>query len=79
MKASRLRNEITGVALDILWMWNSAQLDSEAVGNVWHKVGERQSYHDALNVMRHRNLIEDFDMVKVAVKVDGQWITRAEV
>lgn len=74
MTPAKMRNAVTSVALDLLWLWNNIQCGAVELDNVWYKVGERQAYHDALNSMKSRGLIEDFDMVKVAVLVNGQWI-----
>ena len=77
-KKQSLREDITRVALDILWLWNSVYLEAETSSNpAWHKIHGRQAYQDAINSMKNRNLIEDYNMCKVAVKVNGIWIHRS--
>lgn len=64
-----IENGIATTANDILWLWRELILE----GNEWHEVKAKQSYHDALNAMKANGLIEDFDVVNVRVRINGEW------
>ena len=41
----------------------------------WFRNHERQAYRLAMMSMMNNHLIEDFDVIKVRVKINGQWRT----
>lgn len=55
----------------MLWLWK--ELVDRSNGNSWFEVTARQAYQDCLNSLKYLGLIEDYDVTKVQVKVDGQW------
>jgi hypothetical protein len=58
----------------MLQLWHDLCLEAEATDNVsWYRVDVRQAYQDALNSLKTNGLIEDYDVVRVRVKVDGVW------
>ena len=71
-----MERNIACAANAILWLWNAIIIEAEAeVQSPWYRLPERQAYRDAMNIMVNNHLIEDFDVVKVRVKINGQWRT----
>jgi hypothetical protein len=64
-------------ANDILQMWHNVIADSERIEDwqkrSWHKVDLRQGYQDAMNGLRAHGLIDEFDVDKIRVQIDGVW------
>ncbi len=75
-----MERNIACAANAILWLWNAIITEAEAkipdeLGQTWFRNPERQAYRLALMSMVNNHLIEDFDVIKVRVKINGQWRT----
>lgn len=57
----------------ILWMWRELHLEADRLCDCWYKQERRQAYQDTINCMVTNGLIEDFDMLKCQVKINGRW------
>ena len=68
---------IANAANAILWLWNDTARASK--GNCWYKQDARQAYQDSLIAMVSCGLIEDYDMVKIQVKIKGTWTASRQV
>lgn len=69
-----MKTAIACCANDILWLWNDLIKEAEASERpMWHKIDARQAYQDSLNSMKANGLIEDYDVVSIRVKIDGEW------
>ena len=68
---TKVKRDIACAANAILWLWHQ---DAEvAKKNPWYKADARQAYRDSVRSMQFCGLIEDYDMVKIMVKIDGEW------
>ena len=75
-----MERNIACAANAILWLWNATIVEAEAkipdeLGQTWFRCPERQAYRLAMMSMMNNHLIEDFDVIKVRVKINGQWRT----
>lgn len=75
---ARDKLHVIHMANDVLWLWREVvreadRQEPEEQRRCWYKHDARQAYQDAMQSMKRHELIEDYDMLKVAVKVDGQW------
>ena len=64
--------KIARSATSIMALW--VDLIRRSNGDCWYQVHARQAFQDSLRAMEHHKLIDDFDIEKFAVKVDGIWI-----
>ena len=68
---------VASTANGILMLWHSVRVQQKTQKTehlkMWHKQDACQAYQDALNCMRHNGLIEDYDVEKIRVKVNGVW------
>lgn len=71
MKLNKHDLKVACAANAILWLWND--LANRRMGDAWFKQDAFQAYRDSLFAMQTCGLIEDFDMVKVEVKIKGVW------
>lgn len=60
----------------VLWLWAESEATGPLAASQWL---ERQAYHNAMNAARNCGVIEDFDLVKQAVKIRGQWTGARQV
>lgn len=72
------KTNVAHTANDILWLWREViqeadRNEPDEARRCWYKHGVRQAYQDTLQAMKRHGLIEDYDVVKVAVKIDGNW------
>jgi hypothetical protein len=71
------KTQLIHYANDILQMWHNVIADSERVEDkhkrCWYKVELRQGYQDAMNGLRSHGLIDQYDVQKIRVKIDGVW------
>jgi hypothetical protein len=58
-------------ALDILSFWSD--LVNRSQGDPWFEVKSRQAFNDAMNCLIRQKVIENFDVVRTAVKFEGKW------
>lgn len=64
---------IARAANGILYMWRELHLEAEKLNDCWHRHERRQALQDAVACMKTNGLIEDYDMLKCEVKINGQW------
>lgn len=69
---------VAHAANDILWLWREViqeadRNEPEELKRCWYKHDVRQAYQDTLIALQRNGLIEDYDVQKVAVKIDGRW------
>ena len=57
----------------ILWLW--ADLLKRSQGDSWFEHHGQRAYQDAMQAMVSCGLIEDYDVVKIAVKIKDEWRT----
>lgn len=60
----------------VLWLWAESEFTGPDDSSRWL---ERQAYRNAMNAARNCGVIEDFDLVKQAVKIRGQWTNARQV
>ena len=70
---------VASTANGIMVLWRQVIQERAAQptehGKLWHKVATSQAYQDALNCMKFNELIEDYDVVNLRVKIKGSWYT----
>ena len=69
-----MERNIACAANAILWLWNEIEVEASAQ-SPWYRLPERQAYRQAMNIMVNNHLIDNFDVVKVRVKINGHWRT----
>jgi hypothetical protein len=71
---TNLQLKVIHHANDILQLWHNLSKEADKSDKpAWYKIDMRQAYQDALISMVRNGLIEQYDVVRVRVKVDGVW------
>jgi hypothetical protein len=70
--------DIACTANAILWLWKdiideSEVNESDEMKRCWYRLPERQAYQNSIISFVTNGLIEDYDVLKVAVKIAGIW------
>lgn len=69
--------KVARAANAILWLWK--QLVDQSQGDCWFKHDARSAFQDSIICMRTCGLIEDYDVLKVEVKIKGIWTNARQV
>lgn len=70
-------HKIACAANTILWLWHQDIQGAER--DPWYKHEALQAYHDSIRSMVFCGLIEDYDVVKIRVKIKGEWSSARRV
>lgn len=69
--------KVARAANAILWLWK--QLVDQSQGDMWFKYEARRAFQDSIICMQACGLIEDYDVLKVEVKIKGIWTNARQV
>ncbi len=69
--------KVARAANAILWLWK--QVVDQSKGDPWFKYDARRAFQDSIICMQACSLIEDYDVLKVEVKIKGIWTNARQV